>query len=96
MDFRKSDRGRAQAWHGLKEPVKKFLSLRIPHAGVRLAAQWLPAGKRGRLPAPANVREVKGRVGDRSFVMLDPARCVVAKERIREREDERDLMTILL
>jgi FkbM family methyltransferase len=56
------------------------MSLAIPNAALRVAARFVPSLGQGRLPAPASVREVTARVGGVSFVMLDPARCEVAKE----------------
>lgn len=69
-----------QSWFGLKRPVKRFLALRIPHAALRLAARFVPSLRSGRLPAPASITEVEGRVGGATFVMLDPARCENAKQ----------------
>jgi FkbM family methyltransferase len=56
------------------------MSLAIPHAMLRFAAHFAPSLGSGRLPAPAGLREVEGRVGGATFVMLDPARCENAKE----------------
>lgn len=74
------DRRRRQSWFGLKRHVKRFLSLGFPNALLRLVARFVPSLRSGRLPAPANLREVEGRVGGSTFVMLDPARCENAKE----------------
>ena len=79
-DFRTSIAGKKQSWFGLKRHVKRFMSLRIPNAGLRVAARLLPSVGQGRLPAPASVHEVTARVDGLTFVMLDPARCEVAKE----------------
>jgi FkbM family methyltransferase len=69
-----------QSWFGLKRPVKRFLSLAVPHAAIRLVARFAPSLRSGRLPAPASVHEVEGRVAGATFVMLDPARCENAKQ----------------
>jgi FkbM family methyltransferase len=74
------DHARRQSWFGLKRFVKRFLALRVPNAIVRLFARLVPSLPSGRLPAPARLSEVTGRVGGTSFVMLDPARCKNAKE----------------
>jgi FkbM family methyltransferase len=69
-----------QSWFGIKQYVKQFLSLRIPNALLRGAAEFVPSLRSGRWPAPATLKEVTGRVGDATFVMLNPARCENAKE----------------
>lgn len=70
-----------QSWLGLKRYVKRFMSLPLPNAMLRLASGFVPSLRSGRLPAPAAaLREVEGRVGGATFVMLDPARCENAKE----------------
>jgi FkbM family methyltransferase len=74
------DRRRRQSWFGLKRHVKRFLSLGVPNALLRIVARSVPSLRSGRLPAPANLREVEGRVAGSTFVMLDPARCENAKE----------------
>ncbi|HXF72962.1 MAG TPA: FkbM family methyltransferase [Actinomycetota bacterium] len=72
---------RRQRWYGLKAPVKRFLSWRAPHLVLRQVARIAgPRDAIGRLPAPARLREVEGRVGELRFVMLNPARCEIAKE----------------
>jgi FkbM family methyltransferase len=71
---------RRQSWFGLKRHVKRVLSLGLPNAVLRIVARFVPSLRSGRLPAPANLREVEGRVGGATFVMLDPARCENAKE----------------
>lgn len=81
MDYRKTEIGRKRSWYGLKRYVKKVLSLRLPHALLRTVVRFAPGLERsGRLPAPAYLREVEGRVAETRFVMLRPDRCVVAKE----------------
>lgn len=79
-DFRTSKAGRKQSWFGLKRHVKRFMSFRIPNAALRAVARFIPSLGQGRLPAPASVHEVTARVDGVTFVMLDPARCEVAKE----------------
>ncbi|HXF36687.1 MAG TPA: FkbM family methyltransferase [Actinomycetota bacterium] len=72
---------RRQAWYGLKAPVKRVLSWRLPHLALREVTRVAPGiAATGRLPAPARLREVEGRVGDVRFVLLNPARCEIAKE----------------
>jgi hypothetical protein len=81
MDYRRSEIGRKRSWYGLKRHVKKVLSLRLPHALLRGVVRFMPGLRQGgRLPAPASLREVEGRVAGTRFVMLRPDRCVVAKE----------------
>jgi FkbM family methyltransferase len=71
---------RRQSWFGLKRHVKRFLSLPVPHTVLRSVARFVPSLRSGRLPAPATVTEVEGRVAGATFVMLDPARCENAKQ----------------
>lgn len=80
IDFRTSQAGKRQSWFGLKRHVKHLMSMRIPNAIMREVTRLLPFLKSGRLPAPANVREVTGYVLDHEFVMLHPASCEIAKE----------------
>lgn len=81
MDYRKTQISRKRSWYGLKRYVKRVLSLRLPHALLRAVVRLAPGLERsGRLPAPASLREVEGRVAGTRFVMLRPDRCVVAKE----------------
>jgi FkbM family methyltransferase len=81
MDYRKTETGRKRSWFGSKRYVKKVLSLRLPHALLRTAVRFAPELKQGgRLPAPASLHEVDGRVAGSRFVMLRPDRCTVAKE----------------
>ncbi|HEY7400257.1 MAG TPA: FkbM family methyltransferase [Actinomycetota bacterium] len=74
------DHLRRQSWFGLKQHVKWFLSLSVPNALLRAVSNFVPSLRSGRWPAPARLTEVTGRVGDATFVMLDPARCENAKE----------------
>jgi FkbM family methyltransferase len=71
---------RRQSWFGLKRHIKRFLSLAIPNALLRLIARSTPSLRSGRLPAPARLEEVAGYADGATFVMLDPARCENAKE----------------
>ena len=73
-------RRRRQSWFGLKRHVKRFLSLGVPNALLRLISRFVPSLRSGRLPAPARLNEVEGRVGGATYVLLDPARCENAKE----------------
>jgi FkbM family methyltransferase len=80
-DFRRSETGRKQSWHGLKRYVKGVLGMRVPHWLMRRALVLKPDLRRsGRLPAPRHLKEVEGRAGRVTFVMLRPERCVIAKE----------------
>jgi FkbM family methyltransferase len=74
------DARRRQSWFGLKRYVKRILSLGVPNSLLRIVARFVPSLRSGRLPAPANLPEVEGRVAGSTFVMLDPARCENAKE----------------
>lgn len=74
------DHARRQSWYGLKRYVKRFLALNVPNAFLRLVSRFVPSLRSGRLPAPASLHEVEGRVAGATFVMLDPSRCENAKE----------------
>lgn len=81
QDFRESDVGKRQSWHGAKRFVKWFLGLRAPNALMRIALRFKPdVNARGRLPAPRHIKEVEGSVGAATFVMLRPDVCIIAKE----------------
>lgn len=80
VDYRTSGAGRRQSWFGMKRHVKRFMSLPVPHAALRVIVRLMPSLRSGRLPAPARLHEVTGRVRDASFVMLRPDRCEIAKE----------------
>lgn len=98
MDFRRSDVGRHQSWYGMKRHVKRFFGWRVPNAALRLVARFVPAVRgTGRLPAPARLKEVEGRIRGARFVMLRPDRCVIAKGAVhrdlhagRDRRESRD------
>lgn len=80
-DYRVTHRGRQQAWFGYKRHIKRVLSTRLLHPLVRIGARLSPSMARsGRLPAPASLTESNGIALGQTFVMLDPARCVIAKE----------------
>ena len=79
-DYRRTRRARRQSWFGLKAPVKRLLALPAVHPALRFAARAVPRLPVGRLPAPADLREVEGEVDGARFVLVDPARCEVAKE----------------
>lgn len=64
----------------MKRHVKRFLGLGVPNAFLRLVSRFVPSLRSGRLPAPARLKEVEGRVGGATYVLLDPARCENAKE----------------
>ncbi|MFC3999451.1 FkbM family methyltransferase [Nocardiopsis sediminis] len=82
VDFRATAAGRRQSWHGMKKHVKRVLGWRLPNLAMRAAVGVAAPGLRttGRLPVPAATREVTGYVDGAEYVMLHPARCVVAKE----------------
>jgi FkbM family methyltransferase len=80
-DFRNTFRGRRQSWFGLKRPLKRALATPMLAGPLRALVTIAPKlGEGGRLPAPSDLHEVEGRVGDARFVMLHPDRCEVAKE----------------
>ena len=65
----------------MKKHVKRVFGWRVPNAALRQVARFMPAVRgTGRLPAPARLREVEGRIRGARFTMLRPDRCVVAKE----------------
>lgn len=75
------DRRRRQAWYGLKRPIKRAVSLPV----VSQVAHAVTASSRGvdtaaRLPVPMGVHQVQGHIDDITFVLNDPAQCIVAKE----------------
>ncbi len=79
--IRGSRRVRQQQWYGLKPRMKSVLSMRVANKFLAVAARRLPGFLGiGRLPVARSVSEVEGRVDGASFVMLNPNRCVVAKE----------------
>lgn len=79
-DYRRTRRARRQSWYGLKAPVKRLLAQPAVHPALRVAARVAPGLPVWRLPAPSTLREVTGRADGAAFVLLDPARCEVAKE----------------
>lgn len=75
------ERRKRQSWYGLKRPIKRAVSL----PGVNQVAHAITASRRGtdaaaRLPAPMGVRQVQGHIDDITYVMNDPAQCILAKE----------------
>ncbi|WP_394345524.1 FkbM family methyltransferase [Actinorugispora endophytica] len=82
VDYRSGAVGRRRSWYGTKKHVKRVLGWRLPNLAMRGAVRVAAPGLRatGRLPAPAAIREVAGRVDGAGYVMLAPSRCVVAKE----------------
>lgn len=65
----------------MKRHVKRALAMPALAGALRGLVRIAPRLREGgRLPAPSNLREVEGRVGDARFVMLHPDRCEVAKE----------------
>ncbi|GLU46457.1 FkbM family methyltransferase [Nocardiopsis ansamitocini] len=81
-DYRTGEVGRRRSWYGAKKHVKTLLGWRLPNLAMRGAVGVVAPQLRatGRLPAPAAIGEVTGKVADAEYVMLAPARCVIAKE----------------
>ena len=81
-DFRTTPTGRRRSWYGTKKHVKRALGWRLPNLAMRSAVRVAAPALRdtGRLPVPAAIPEVTGRVDGAEYVMLRPARCVIAKE----------------
>ena len=72
---------RKQSWQGMKAPIKRMASLRIPHLLLRGLIKAKPGlFTIGRLPAPAHVKAVEANMSDVNFTMLAPDRCILAKE----------------
>jgi FkbM family methyltransferase len=80
QDFRTSLRGRRQSWFGLKPGIKSALASSGIHPVLRASQRLLPGRSIRRLPAPAGLTEVVAEVDGERFVLLDPARCEIAKE----------------
>lgn len=85
-DYRRTFLGRRQQWFGLKPAAKRALASPLLHPLLRPATR-LPGITFGRLPAPAHLAEVTGRVRTlgapddaAEFVLLCPDRCEIAKE----------------
>lgn len=70
---------RKQSWRGMKAPIKRLVSLRLPHMLLRGAIR-IGRLDISRLPAPAYIRKVRAETGGTHFVMLAPDRCILAKE----------------
>lgn len=71
---------RRQSWAGLKAPAKRAMSLPFVHSAVRLAGTRMDEASRARLPAPSRLREVTATMSGVEFVMVQPDRCILAKE----------------
>ena len=71
---------RRQSWFGLKLPVKTALAQPAFHPLLRTIAPRIRGLKIGRLPAPIELTEVRGRAGGADFVLVEPFRCEIAKE----------------
>src|SRR5690606_15464497 len=72
---------RRQSWYGLKRPIKRAVAL----PGLNQVARAVTVRRLGtqaaaRLPAPLTVKQVEGCVDGLTFVMNDPAQCILAKE----------------
>jgi FkbM family methyltransferase len=81
MDYRATGASRRQTWYGAKKHAKRLLALTLPHAVLRGVVRLAPGLRRsGRLPAPAGLTEVEGEAPGARFVMLQPDRCIIAKE----------------
>ncbi|GAA4283546.1 hypothetical protein GCM10022261_10770 [Brevibacterium daeguense] len=80
QDFRASPRGRRQSWFGLKPGIKTALAGSGIHPVLQASQRLLPGLSIRRLPAPAGLAEVVAEVDGERFVLLDPARCEIAKE----------------
>ncbi|MFC7329520.1 FkbM family methyltransferase [Marinactinospora rubrisoli] len=82
VDYRATAVGRRRSWYGAKRHVKRVLGWRLPNLAMRGAVRLAAPRLRdtGRLPVPAAIPEVVGRVDGAEYTMLRPARCVVAKE----------------
>ena len=79
-DYLRTLGARRQAWFGLKLPVKKALAQPLLHPLLRTIAPRVRGLKIGRLPAPIELTEVRGRAGGAEFVLVEPFRCEIAKE----------------
>lgn len=81
IDYRRSELGRRRSWYGTKRHVKRVLGWRLPNLVMRGALRFAPhLRETGRLPVPASLTEVVGRVNGAEYRMVRPAECVVAKE----------------
>ncbi len=71
---------RRQSWFGLKLPVKTALAQPALHPLLRTIAPRIRGLKIGRLPAPIELTEIRGRAGGAEFILVEPFRCEIAKE----------------
>ncbi|MFE1082233.1 class I SAM-dependent methyltransferase [Brevibacterium sediminis] len=71
---------RRQSWFGLKLPVKTALAQPALHPLLRTIAPRIRGLKIGRLPAPIELTEIRGRAGGADFILVEPFRCEIAKE----------------
>ena len=71
---------RRQSWFGLKLPVKTALAQPAFHPLLRTIAPRIRGLKIGRLPAPIELTEIRGRAGRAEFILVEPFRCEIAKE----------------
>lgn len=71
---------RRQSWFGLKLPVKTALAQPALHPLLRTIAPRIRGLKIGRLPAPIELTEIRGRAGAADFILVEPFRCEIAKE----------------
>ncbi|WP_092017137.1 FkbM family methyltransferase [Brevibacterium siliguriense] len=71
---------RRQSWFGLKLPVKIALAQPALHPLLRMIAPRIRGLKIGRLPAPIELTEIRGRAGGADFILVEPFRCEIAKE----------------
>ena len=79
-DHRRSFTARRQSWFGLKLPVKTALAQPALHPMLRTIAPRIRGLKIGRLPAPIELTEIRGRAGGADFILVEPFRCEIAKE----------------
>ena len=71
---------RRQSWFGLKLPVKTALAQPALHPLLRTIAPRVRGLRIGRLPAPIELTEIRGRAGGADFILVEPFRCEIAKE----------------
>ncbi|WP_166974732.1 class I SAM-dependent methyltransferase [Brevibacterium atlanticum] len=79
-DYLRTLTARRQSWFGLKLPVKAALAQPFLHPVLRTIAPRVKGLKIGRLPAPIELTEVRGRSGGADFYLVEPFRCEIAKE----------------
>src|SRR5699024_11140476 len=74
-DYLRTRTARRQSWFGLKLPVKTALAQPYLHPLLRSIAPRVKGLKIGRLPAPIELTEVRGRAGGTDFYLVEPFRC---------------------